>query len=176
MSTSECVTLTDAEIWIAEYLVRERRKSTLDAVESASESGIVLPITVDRMRSSRNPIEVERDGMEAELAFCRYQNIYPDIESTCRSTTHQIDCVTSSGVRVDVKWCARTTDHLMAMPHKIGCDEIDAFVLVQGKRPTFRIVGWTPFSTLIDVSNLRNFGHGPAYAMRQEDLSSMDTF
>ncbi len=165
MSTSECVTLTDAEIWLAEYLVRERR-----------QDGIALPTKVERLRSGRDPIEIERDGMEAELAFCRYQNIYPDIEATCRSTTNQFDCITDTGMRVDVKWCARATDHLLAMPHKIGCDDIDAFVLVQGKRPTFRIVGWTPFSTLIDVSNLRNFGHGPAYAMRQEDLSSMDTF
>jgi hypothetical protein len=162
MSTSECVTLTDAEIWMAEYLVRERRR--------------VRAEWLAEIRSGRDPIQLERDAMEAELAFCRYQNIYPDIDAKCRSTTNQFDCVTSSGVRVDVKWCARTTDHLMAMPHKIGCDDIDAFVLVQGKRPTFRIVGWTPFSTLIDVSNLSNFGYGPAYAMRQEDLSSMDTF
>jgi hypothetical protein len=164
MSTSECieVTLTDAEIWIAEYLVRERRK--------------VRAEWLAEIRSGRDPIQVERDAMEAELAFCRSQNIYPDIDGTCRSTTNQFDCITDNGVRVDVKWCERTTDHLMAMPHKIGCDEIDAFVLVQGKRPTFRIVGWTPFSTLIDVSNLRDFGYGQTYAMRQEDLSSMDTF
>jgi len=161
MSTSDCVTLTAAEIWLAEYLVRERRK--------------VRAEWLAEIRSGRDPIQVERDAMEAELSFCRSQNVYPDIDATCRSHANQFDCVTADGVRVDVKWSSRLDGHLMAMPHKIGCDDIDAFVLVVGKRPTFRIVGWTPFSTLIDVSKLRNFGYGPTYAMAQEDLSPMAT-
>ena len=159
MSTSECITLTAAEIWLAEYLVRERRR--------------VRSKWLAEVRSRRDPIDIERDAMEAELAFCRSQNVYPDIDATCRSTASQFDCVTADGVRVDVKWCGRPTGHLMAMPHKIGCREIDAFVLVLGKRPTFRIVGWAPFSTLIDGSRLRDFGYGPTYAMPQEDLLPM---
>ena len=159
-SISDVITLTDAEVRLARHLVMTRRHH--GQVER-------------RLRSKRDPVEVEVDGMEAELAFCRFQNIYPDLETTCRSTAHQYDCITADGVRVDVKWCERQRDHLITIPNKIGCNEIDAFVLVQGKRPTFRIVGWTPFSTLIDVSKLRDFGYGPTYAMAQEDLSPMAT-
>jgi hypothetical protein len=160
-SDAACITLTEAEIKVAEYLVKARRRVRSEWLEE--------------VRSKRDVIELERDAMEAEIAFCRSQNIYPDIDATCRSTAQQFDCVTSTGVRVDVKWCGRPTDHLMTMPHKIGCSDIDAFVLVQGKRPTYRIVGWVPFATLINVSNLRDFGYGPTYAMKQEDLLPIET-
>ena len=163
MSNSDgvLVTLTEAEIKVAEYLVKARRRVRAEWLEE--------------VRSKRDVIELERDAMEAEMAFCRSQNIYPDIDATCRSTTQQFDCVTAGGVRVDVKWCGRSTDHLMTMPHKIGCSDIDVFVLVQGQRPTYRVVGWVPFDTLINVSNLRDFGYGPTYAMKQEDLSPINT-
>jgi hypothetical protein len=161
LGRAECVTLNTAEQRLAAYLAEARtRRNRTEGVR-------------DRLRTRRDPREVELEGMSAEIAFCKSQNIYPDL-IIGRQRPHY-DCLTSDGIRVDVKSVTQVLASLKAMPGKVHVQDVDAFVLVQGVSPTYHIIGWAAFTDLVSDARITDFGYGPAYAMEWQDLQPMDT-
>ena len=155
------ITLTRAEQRLAAYLAKARYQSN-------RASGVR-----DQLRSTRDPVKMEAEATGAELAFCCSMNLYPDLSVSPRKGGY--DCRTAKGHRMDVKWVARPTDHLLAVLGKRQEREVDAFVLVRGHSPVYDIVGWVPFRQLIHRSKIRNFGYGATYAMASRDLYPMET-
>jgi len=158
---AECVTLNATEQRLALYLAKTRHANN-----------VRLGVT-DKLRTRRDPEQIEFEGMSAELAFCKSQNVYPDLVLGWNRPHY--DCLTSDGIRVDVKCVVGQTAHLKAMPGKVHVQDVDAFVLVQGVSPTYRIIGWASFGDLVNDAALTDFGYGPAYALGWQDLQPMDT-
>ena len=167
MLTCDRVTLTRAEERLASYLAEARYTEN-------RKRGIP-----DNLRSPRDPLEAEREGISAELAFCRSQNIYPDLSNSIRRGG--FDCVlqphphSARGLRLDVKSVRESWNNLMTTPNKKHEQRVDAFVLVCGKTPHYEVVGWTPFADLVNDARLVDLGYGPTYLMPRNNLFPIGT-
>lgn len=110
--------------------------------------------------------QTDVDGLVAELAFCKWRNVWPDISIQPRSGG--ADCVVD-GKRIDVKATRRIDGRLIAIATKNPADT-DIFVLgiVDVNKVTF--AGWAFANELLQESNLIDLGHGLTYAMDQSRL------
>jgi len=142
--------------------VRIVQKIALERFTSNRKSGVH-----DAKMSERSNRKTDEDGFGAELAFCKLCNLYPDFSIGIRSGG--FDCKLN-GNRVDVKQTPYENGRLLGWIKKQR-GESDIYVLMIGTLPTFRFVGWTTDSELINKKNITNLGHGETYAMAQYQLN-----
>jgi hypothetical protein len=111
------------------------------------------------------------NGVGGELAFCRAANVYPDFTIIGEGElTPVADCHMFGGTW-DIKTTVYTNGKLLLRPSKVEKKRTcDYYVLVTGKMPKYRIVGWASAAELIDKKNLIDLGHGPTYALEQDKL------
>ncbi len=118
--------------------------------------------------------ETDLEGIAAEVAFCRLQNVYPDLSIDVRSSgkgqDHKFDCVLHTGETVDVKATVYATGHLLAAPWKGTGSPPDLYALMVGKFPSYTFKGFMPGVELLSQKRLGNMGHGPTYIAKQSEL------
>jgi len=131
-------TLTDSEQLIARFVAKQRSGNNRNAG------------TVNMRKSEMSDFEIDLQGFGGELAFCRLANVFPDLTVHNRSASKgedQGDCILN-GQRIDVKTSKKAEAALWVPVRKIGT--ADAYALMTGKFPTFRLVG------MADVETVKN--------------------
>ena len=151
------ITLTIPEQRLAQFLAKSRYETNR---RKGTTNLKVSPETVEI---------IELEGISAELAFCRYINVYPDLDLTISDW----DCVLPNGAKVDVKTTMHQNGKLLSHLNKKS-KQIDVFVLAIGKFPTYRFAGYALSSELLNDSRLTDLGYGPTYAIPQSELRDIE--
>jgi hypothetical protein len=118
----------------------------------------------------RGPLDqqsMDMDGMGAEVAFCKYFNLYPDFSLSPQSLT--FDCLTQLGGKVDVKQTHYPDGRLLVLPEKKKA-ETTHYVLVTGKIPKFKIVGYAEKDQVFQDKNLKEMRGKKVYMIDQPEL------
>jgi len=128
--------LTESEQLIAKFVAEQRTANNRNAG------------TVNMRKSKMSDFEADLQGFGGELAFCRLANVFPDLTVHNRSASKgedQGDCVLN-GQRIDVKTAEKPHSALWVPVRKLGT--ADAYALMVGKFPTFRLVGMADVETV----------------------------
>lgn len=153
------IVLSPEEIKIAQFLGKKRR-------ESARSNGVK-----DTQVGKQNPVDIDVDGMLAELAFAKSFNLYPDMTVGPRSGG--ADFILKDGTTVDVKATRYKTGKLLATKKKTQ-QPCDYYVLaVINEDNTVKLCGMSSKEKLFTEGNLINLGHGEGYAVTQENLDPL---
>ena len=132
---------------------------------TARESG-----TVNLKIGKQSDEFVDLNGLGGEVAFCRLFGLEPDFD-TSNGAENKVDARLPDGRTVDIK----TTDHprgnLLA---RVIHDEIDVFVLVRGRFPSYKLVGWID-RAIFKRSRKKNMGYGPTHFYSAENLHPIET-
>lgn len=150
------VVLNDAEQKLAKYLAKSR-------YFNARNNG-----KPDLKMGSQSNWETDLEGIAGEIAACRYFNVYPDTDIDL-TVLPEFDFISHKGSKVDVKTTKHLNGRLLATKKKLGTD-CDAYVLVVGEFPEYRIVGWATSDELFQDKNLIDLGYGEGYALTQDKL------
>jgi hypothetical protein len=122
---------------------------------------------VDRKKGDLDPATMDIDGMAAEVAFCKFQNLYPDFSLTPQRLTY--DCLTSEGNKVDIKQTHYPNGRLLVNTDKVEA-ETTHYVLVIGRVPKFRIAGYAEKADVFVEENLVELHGRKVYAIEQGNL------
>lgn len=106
------------------------------------------------------------DGLVAEIAFCKFKNVCLDM--TVQPRSKGADCIVD-GRRIDIKATRRSNGRLLAVPSKTTQDT-DIFVLAIVDNNVVTFAGWAWAKDLLNDVNLIDLGHGPTYALDQDNL------
>lgn len=149
------VTLNHTEAEICEELAEKRYKN------NRKENVVNLKVSDQPWK------EVELDGLGAEFAVAKALNIYPDFIISARAGG--VELVARNHARIDVKQTKYPDGRLLSLITKKD-EDIDVFVLVTGRMPKYRIVGWCFSEELLVDENIVDLGYGPTYALTQDKL------
>lgn len=154
MTTMHAVTLDVGEMTVAQMLASMRfAVNRANGVQNAR----VGPQSFYQM---------EMDGIVAELAFCKWRNVCPDMTIVPRSGG--ADCVVD-GKTIDVKATRRQDGKLLCVTGKaVPNAEIYVLAIVNDNAVSFP--GWAFADELMKPENITNLGHGPTYALDQSQL------
>lgn len=147
---------------------------TLDSYERK----IVTEIAMDRQknnidRGSRSfkmgggdDLLINIEGTGGEFAFCKIQNIYPDM-----TIDHPIpfDCYIKGHGYIDVKTTKKRFGMLLVGTWKSRSIP-DYYALMVGEFPTYEFKGFFPGEEVFKPENLVNLGHGETYGIEQDRL------
>jgi len=154
------IRLNRAEQKLAKFLGKERERN---ALRNGSQNCRMGP---------QSDEEIDLEGVAAEIAFAKYANVYPDLDVDCDEyLTH--DAVLHDGKRVDVKSTRYLNGRLIVVPWK-DVDAVDAYVLVVGTFPEYRIVGAMEGYRLMRSHRMKDLGHGKVFVATQEELKPID--
>jgi sporulation protein YlmC with PRC-barrel domain len=150
------ITLNTAEQRLAKFVAKERhRHNRLNGI-------------TNRRMGPQSDEQTDLEGMAAEIAFAKYVNVYPDLDVDCDEyLTH--DAVLHDGTRVDVKSTRYPNGRLIVVPWK-DVDAVDAYVLVVGTFPSYRIAGAIESYRLIRPHRMKDLGHGKVFVATQDEL------
>ena len=115
--------------------------------------------------------QTDLEGIAAEIAFAKYSNVYPDLDTD--GDTHPVYDAVLHGKLVDVKATTYPTGRLIVAPWK-DVDAVDIYVLVVGTFPTYRIAGAMESYRLMRSHRMKNLGHGKVFVATQEELKPID--
>jgi len=144
-----------------------------------SESAIALTLAVmrnttarqnnvaDKQMGKQNPIEIDRDGILAEMAFGKQFNLYPDLSVYPRKGG--ADLITHNGMKIDVKATRYKSGRLLIHIDK-PVEEVDIYVLGIVDGDDVDLVGYIKSAEAIQPQNLNDLGHGSGYVIEQSDL------
>ena len=120
----------------------------------------------DKQVGDQSAIQTDLIGVVGEYAFCKRNNIFPDLVASPRSGSY--DCI-FKGYRIDVKATHYKDGRLLATTKKNN--DVDRYVLaiVDGRKIYFP--GWIEKDDFINEKNLKNLGHGFVYALDQDCLN-----
>ncbi len=106
------------------------------------------------------------EGTGGEFAFCKLQNIYPDM-----TINHPIsfDCYIKGHGYIDVKTTKKPFGMLLVGVWKSRAIP-DYYALMVGEFPTYEFKGFFPGGDVFHRENLIDLGHGPTYGIAQERL------
>lgn len=147
------IVLTEPEQRLAKYMGQQR-------YALSRQAGVV------DQRVDPSGADLDINAMGAELALARLLNVYPDLDPTPRKGGHDLRW---GGHTLDVKQTARPNGHLLATKWK-DADQCDLYALLTGELPEYQFLGFYPASSLLQAHRLKNFGHGPTYAVEQGEL------
>jgi hypothetical protein len=128
----------------------------------------------DRKIGYQNGIDIDVLGACAELAFCKFANVYPDLSISIRKGTCDLEL--KNGMKVDVKATTYPQGMLLAESTKAGLkNAADIYVLMINLCKTYRIwriAGWATANDLLKPENLRKMkdNYRPSYALNQSVL------
>jgi hypothetical protein len=149
------ITLSTSEMKVAQFIARSRQYE-------CRKYGVV-----DVKRTDKDPIDINVTGFVAELAFAKFQNVYPDLDSNIQSGGY--DGVTKKGYRYDIKATTNTNGNLLCTT-KINPD-IDVYILAYVTGNEVEFVGWIFKKDFIKPENIKNLGRGNSYFMDKEKLN-----
>ena len=146
---------------------------------SPAESAIALMVAVmrnttarqsgvgDKQMGRQDPIQIDRDGIIAEMAFGKQFNLYPDLSTYPRKGG--ADLITKTGLKVDVKATRYKTGRLLIHVDK-PVTEVDIYVLGIVDGDTVDFIGYVRSEDAIQAQNLKDLGHGVGYVIEQDAL------
>ena len=155
------VVLNEAEQRLVEYIAKKRT-----AYHQHDES----VVQKKREHWERDQVEIDREGFGGEIAYCKFMNLFPDLESDLSSPDY--DCISCNGEKIDVKTTKYRNGHLIVPVNKIT-HPADKYVLVTGEFPVYNIVGQCGAERLFMEENIRDFGKGPGYTLCQNKLEDV---
>ena len=109
----------------------------------------------DEQVGKQDKLEIEINGLGGELAFCKASNCYPDLSLAGEPGTRPRADSMLFAALWDVKTTERKDGRLLVRPTKKGQKACEYYVLVTGKMPDYRIVGWIHADDLFQSKNLR---------------------
>lgn len=152
------VVLNEAEQRLARYLAAKRNQVCEDrGVEN-------------RRVGPQSDMESHLEGVGAELAYCKLMNVYPDTDTDLWPDS---DAITRYGDSVDVKTTRRPNGRLV-MPLFKANKQSDLYALMVGTFPKYQLVGILRAEEVFRQENVHDLGHGPCYAIGQEDLRPVE--
>lgn len=127
--------------------------------------------TVFRVRDQRRDtrravVDLDLLGAVAEIAFCKWRNVYPDLTILPR---HGSADAMIGGKKVDIKATDRKDGRLLATTGK-EIDAADIYVLAIVEGPVVEFVGYALAAELLQDKTLKDLGHGATHAMEQGQL------
>jgi hypothetical protein len=147
---------------------------TLDLHEQEIVRGIALARHKNNIdRGSRDfkmgggdDLLINIEGTGGEFAFCKLQNIYPDM-----TINHPIpfDCYIKGHGFIDVKSTKKTNGMLLVGIWKSRSIP-DYYALMVGEFPTYEFKGFFPGEEVFNDENLVNLGHGETYGISHDRL------
>lgn len=141
------VELNRHEVMLAEYLGRLR-------YEENRKKGIQ-----DNQVSKLDKVEMDQNGVGAEIAFAKWANLYPDMGEN----PGKWDVLTHSAYFVDAKNTMWPNGRLL-ITFKSG-SYADLYVLVTGSLPIYYVAGWS--TGVVIRQQTEDLGFGPTYALKQ---------
>ena len=144
-----------------------------------SESAIALTLAVmrnatarqnnvaDKQMGKQDPIQIDRDGILAEMAFGKQFNLYPDLSVYPRKGG--ADLITHNGMKIDVKATRYKSGRLLIHIDK-PVEEVDIYVLGIVDGDDVDLVGYIKSAEAIQPQNLNDLGHGSGYVIEQSNL------
>ena len=151
------ITLSEVEQAIARHIGKLRQKANR---AKGVQNNRIGPQSDD---------DTDVEGFAAELASCKLFNVYPDFSIEPRSGGKDFEHM---GVRFDTKETSYPFGQLLAtMGKRVG--DVDVYVLMIGKLPTYRFAGCAKASELLLPERITDLGHGDTYALPQSDLYSL---
>lgn len=154
------ITLNTAEQRLAKYVGRERDLN-------GRRNGFT-----NRKLGPQSDEQTDLEGVAAEIAFARHFNVYPDLDIDCTEYP-DFDAVLPNGLKVDVKTTTYPNGRLIVAPWK-DVDAVDAYVLVVGEFPTYRIVGAMESYRLVRPHRMKDLGHGKVFVATQDELKPVE--
>jgi len=155
MNDKYTITLDGSTQKVARMLARARFKT-------AREAGVV-----NAKKGPQSNELTDLEGIGGEFAFCAIMNLWPDLSVGARKGGY--DCVTHSGVTIDVKTTHYPTGQLLVGKNKFDTGT-DVYVLIIGKFPQYKYVGWATAAEIINGKNLGDLGWGEAFLLPQSQL------
>ena len=149
------VDMNPAEVAIAQ---------TLAVMRNAANRGHGVK---DQQMGDQDPIEIDRDGILAEMAFGKAFNLWPDLSITPRHGG--ADLVGKGGKRIDVKATRYKSGRLLIHAGKEQGD-VDVYVLAIVEKNAVRLVGYIDSHAALIDENLGDVGHGNTYVIEQDKL------
>lgn len=111
------------------------------------------------------------NGIGGEMAFCKAANVYPDFTIVENGEITPVSDCSLFGGTWDIKTTVYPNGKLLLRPSKVESKRTcDYYVLVVGKMPKYKIIGWASVGELARRVNLIDLGHGSTYALEQVDL------
>lgn len=136
---------------------------------------------VDNIQDNkRTSIQIDIDGAEAELAFFKFVNKYPesffDTTNKSKSTGTDLGDAILDNLSIDVKSTRYKTGKLIQSGAKTFKSKIDIYCLVVKEDDnTFNVKGFCPSSVLLQESNYgKHFPGRPCFAVEQKVLMDYD--
>jgi len=121
----------------------------------------------DKKMGKQDPLEIDVDGMLAEMAFCKAWNIYPDY--TINPRQGGVDAITKNGTKVDIKSTRNPNGRLLIHKNKkVG--EVDRYVLAIIDGDKVYLVGFIDEKSALDSKYLNDLGHGEGFVIPRAAL------
>jgi hypothetical protein len=121
----------------------------------------------DKQMGKQDPIQIDRDGILAEMAFGKQFNLYPDLSVYPRKGG--ADLITHNGMKIDVKATRYKSGRLLIHIDK-PVEEVDIYVLGIVDGDDVDLVGYIKSAEAIQPQNLNDLGHGSGYVIEQSNL------
>ncbi len=149
------INMTPSESAIAQVLAVMRNTT-------ARQNGVT-----DKQMGKQDPIEIDRDGILAEMAFGKAFNLYPDLSVYPRKGG--ADLIGKNGKKIDVKATRYKTGRLVIHIDK-PVDEVDVYALAIVDGDNVDLVGYAKSHDAIKAENIKDLGHGKGYVIEQDAL------
>lgn len=160
-------------------LMIQLTESEVAVAKAISDSRTEYNKRIGVARPTRDRSIVEREAVEAEIAFAKAFNVYPDLVVTARSVakgTDMGDMRLPDGRKIDVKHTAYVTGGLMVPMHSAAASAqaVDLYALVTGESPVYVFRGFARPSDLMKEENERFGFFCPAYRLNQPQLKTLE--
>jgi hypothetical protein len=114
-----------------------------------------------------NKLRIETIGVMAELAFCKWANIYPELDVKNQSGTTD---VIYQGWKCDIKATERADGQLMVSQWKKK-ESSDVYILGIIDANSVDFSGYALTDDIMQEANLKDLGYGPTFCMAQDQLT-----
>lgn len=150
------IELNAAEVKLATYLATSRRTNNRSAGIKDSQQG------------SQDAIQIDLNGMGAELAWCKANNVYPYTDTSRPSKAP--DGTTRYGMTVDVKHSNNGSYMSIVRWAKIG--DVDCYAMVIGSMPKYKIVGQISAEEALSGKYIRSGERGDYHSIPSTALEA----
>lgn len=116
---------------------------------------------------SQNKMKIETMGVMAEMAFCKWANLYFPLDCAPQSGTTD---VIYQGWKCDIKATERADGQLLVSQWKKK-ESSNVYILGITDGLSVDFVGFATADEIIQEARLKDLGYGPTYCMTQEELT-----
>ena len=143
---------------------------TIASARHTTDRSLGLPET--KMNDGQHWTDIEIPGALAEIAFAKYVNTYPDLD-TSMPKPHDGRIILRSGqsYTYDVKSTNVESGHLLVKESKATDGKMsEIYVLMIGSSHEWRLAGWNYYFNIFVDRHLGNPLFPGCYALKQADL------